>query len=103
MNELISGKKLWFVSGSVTDNGWGALYQCSLNLVVGNDGILFADSFWLPRFLVSYFLIPWQQMSSQRLHAEAFEFVVDGVEVSLLGKRVIDAVRTHGPISKQFT
>lgn len=99
-NDLITGKKLWFISGSVTEDRWGALYQCSLNVVVGDEGIMFADSFWLPKFIVSYSMIPWHAMSSQSLHAEAFKFVVDGAEVSLFGKQVADAVRTHCPIFK---
>lgn len=92
---LIPGKKLCSISGGVRDVGWGALYQGSLNIVVGEEGILFADSFWLPRFIVSYWLIPWQAMSAQRLQAEGFEFTVDGIEVSLHGKHLADAIRLH--------
>lgn len=92
---LIPGKKLCCISGGVRDDGWGALYQGSLNIVVGDEGILFADSFWLPRFIVSYWLIPWQAMSVQRLQAEGFEFTVDGIEVSLHGRHVADAIRPH--------
>lgn len=89
------------MSGGVNDDGWRSLYQCSLNVVVGDEGIMFADSFWLPKFIVSYFLIPWQAMTSQLLHAEAFSFIVDGVEVSLDGKQVADAVRNYCPIYRQ--
>lgn len=92
---LIPGKKLCCISGGVRDDGWGALYQGSLNIVVGDEGILFADSFWLPSFIVSYCLIPWQAMSALRLEAAGFAFVTDGVEVSLYGKQVADAVRLH--------
>ena len=101
VNEIISGKKLWFISGSAKDGNWGALYQCSLSVVVGDEGVMFADSFWLPKFMVSYLLIPWQAMSSQRLDAEAFEFVIDGVEVILNGKKVAEAVRIYCPSYKQ--
>ena len=101
VNELIEGKRLWFISGSVEDGNFGALYQCSLNVLVGDKGLMFADSFWLPRFLVTQILVPWQNMSTQFLHAESFEFDVDGVEIDLFGKRIADAVRTHSPFLAQ--
>jgi hypothetical protein len=98
VRELISGTRLWWVSGSVTDGNFNALYQCSLNVVVGKEGIQFTSSFWLPRFMATYILIPWQDMSAMRIHTSSFEFVVDNTEILLVGKRVVDAVKTYGAL-----
>ncbi len=93
----IDGIKIGFVSGGVTDGSFRALYQKSLNVLIGEQGVMFVSSFWLPNFMVTRVLIPWSKMSKQLLTAESFEFEVEGVQIDLFGKRVAESIRRFLP------
>jgi hypothetical protein len=93
----IAGEKIWYASGKVTDGSVVVLYQKSLCLIIGEEGIMLTNSFLLPKFLVSYFLLPWTQVSDQSVCADRYQFHFDGIEICLFGKHVTQAVRCHSP------
>lgn len=100
VSKSIVGEKIWYASGMVTDGSEVGLYQKSLCLIIGTEGIMFATSFWLPKFLVNYFLLPWSQVSDQSICADRYQFHFDGIEVRLFGNHVTQAVRCYSPSFK---
>ncbi len=93
----IVGEKIWYASGMIRDGGVVGLYQKSLCLIIGNEGVMFTTSFWLPKFLVRYFLLPWSQVSDQSIDADRFEFHYQGMVIHLFGNQVTKAVRRFSP------
>ena len=86
VNKPIDGEKIWYASGKVTDGNVVAMYQKSLCLIIGPEGVMFTNSFWLPKFLLSHFLLPWSKISEQTISSDR-KFRFDGVEICLLGSR----------------
>ena len=97
VSKPIVGEKIWYASGTVTDGSVIELYQKSLCLIIGTQGIMFTTSFWLPKFLVRNFLVPWSQVSDQSICADHYQFCFEGVVIRLFGNRLTQAVRRNSP------
>lgn len=93
----IEGEKIWYASGKVTDGDVVGLYQKSLCLIIGKEGVMFTTSFWLPKFFVSHFLLPWKQVSDETIHADHYQFHYEGIAIRLFGSHVTKAVRRYSP------
>lgn len=97
VSQPIVGEKIWYASGMVTDGSEVGLYQKSLCLIIGTEGVMFTTSFWLPKFLVRYFLLPWSQVTDQSICADRYECHYEGIVIRLFGKHVTQAVRRYSP------
>lgn len=93
----IAGEMIWYASGKIVDGSAVGLYQKSLCLIIGKEGVMFTTSFWLPKFLVRHFLLPWSQISDESISADHYEFHYEGVVIRLFGNRVTRAVRRYSP------
>ncbi len=93
----IEGMRLWYVSGTVTDGMVEAIYQQSLCLIVGPEGVQLVSSFWLPAPLVSRYLIPWIDLRVADLSADRVVLECEGVNIKLWGAKVVEGFKRFKP------
>ncbi len=93
----IQGVRLWYVSGTVTDGAMESIYQKSLCLIVGQEGVQFVSSFWLPAPMVSRYLIPWIELRIADLSLDRVDLECEGIKITLFGAKVADGFKRFNP------